>query len=293
MKKIIFVILLALAGLGLYFYPQVANYFSTRNATLAVQEYTDFIESVDMDILEAELTKAQEYNKGLTGELVKDPFMPGSGIVLPKNYWELLHLTDTMGIVSIPKIDLELPFSHGTSPELLLRRVGHLEGSALPVGGLGTHAVLTGHTGLTNAKLFTDLRDLVIGDIFFIQVLHETLAYRVDQIKVVNPEVTEDLLPVPGQDLVTLITCTPYGINSHRLLVRGTRIEYNQEAVDAAQRAAENRGMSAEQRLLLIVTAITSAVMICIIFLVLFLRRRKQEKQEQELKNQPLAELTE
>ena len=153
-------------------------------------------------------------------------------------YLQLLDFEDgMMGYITIAKIGVELPIFHGVGEAVLSRGVGHLPSSGLPIGGNGNHTVLTGHTGLPSAELFTDLTELEIGDMFFVTVLGEVLAYKIDQIKVVLPEETQDLLPVAGEDLCTLITCTPYGINSHRLLVRGRRIpaDYLSELVTPTQ----------------------------------------------------------
>ena len=152
--------------------------------------------------------------------------MPGSGYALPDNYLEVLNTDGIMGRLTIPKIGVDLPIYHGSSEESLQKGVGHIESTSLPIGGEYRHAVLTGHRGLPNAELFTRLDELTVGDTFYIHVLDRTLAYQVDQITTVEPDEMETLRAVPGEDYVTLVTCTPYGVNTHRLLVRGTRVPY-------------------------------------------------------------------
>ena len=158
-----------------------------------------------------------------------------------ESYNELLNLhgSGLMGYVEIPKIDVNLPIYHGTSEEVLQKGIGHLVGSSLPIGGEGFHSVLTGHSGLAGAKLFSDLDQLVPGDTFFLHILGETLAYEVTEINTVLPYETELLLAVPGEDLCTLVTCTPYGVNSHRLLVRGSRVPYEKAMEEALETPKE------------------------------------------------------
>ena len=276
------VILILLAGLVLLFYPQISNYFAQRNASTAVQEYKALVGQWDDALLEEELDKAHAYNAELRPSTINDPFGADRGPELNARYRNLLALNETMAILSIPKIAVTLPVVHGTHPRDLERRVGHLEGSSLPVGGPGTHAVLTGHTGLSSVKLLSDMSVLALGDLFFIQVLNMDLAYEIDQIIVVEPHETQALAPVPGKDYLTLITCTPYGINSHRLLVRGTRVPFSQELVEAETAAAKTRGLSEEEQRLIFAATVTGAVMLVLIFIVLLIVRRKRKKEEEE-----------
>ena len=180
------------------------------------------------DSLKKEKEKAQTYNENLSGDPVHDPFVFGSGYALPENYKEVLNLSEDgiMGYIQIPKILVDLPIYHGTSEEVLEKGVGHIQNTSVPIGGNSTHSVLTGHTGLPNAELFTRLDELVVGDIFYIHVLNEILTYKVYEIKVVLPDNIDELRITSGEDLVTLVTCTPYGVNSHRLLVKAERVEY-------------------------------------------------------------------
>lgn len=243
MKRTGWLRIAAIAGcftlsLGLIGYPFLANYlFEHRTATVA-----DQVEQTGEDLTDArreeELSRAQEYNQTLaSGHVVlTDPFKQIQEQMVMEPYDTLLDLSGdgSMGTVEIPKISVTLPIYHGTSEEVLEKGAGHLAGSSLPVGGTSTHSVLTGHTGLSSARLFTDLTELEVGDVFFLHVLGETLPYEVDQVKVVLPENLSDLSIIPGEDHCTLLTCTPYGVNTHRLLVRGTRT-----TVDQAQETAE------------------------------------------------------
>ncbi|MDO5433015.1 class C sortase [Eubacterium sp.] len=217
---------LFLVGAAVLLYPAVSNYLAEKNQAVVVQNYEQAVQENNKEALEEEWRKAEVYNESLAGDPVKDPFVPGSGYALPQNYQDVLNIEGVMGYVEIPKIDVKLPIYHGTTEEVLEKGVGHIESTALPIGGAYRHTVLTGHRGLPSAELFTRLDELKKGDIFLIHVLDQTHAYKVDQIKTVLPSQLEDIQAVEGRDLVTLLTCTPYGINTHRLLVRGERTEY-------------------------------------------------------------------
>lgn len=222
-------------GAAVFCYPAVSNYLNQKNQAQVVQNYEQAVAGQDEDFLAEEWAKAEEYNENLAGDPVHDPFVPGSGYALPDNYMDVLNLDGVMGRITIPKIDVDLPIYHGTDAETLEKGVGHIEATSLPIGGEYRHAVLTGHRGLPSAELFTRLDELEQGDRFYIHVLDATLAYRVDQILTVEPQELENLVAEPGQDYVTLVTCTPYGINTHRLLVRGTRVPYVPEEEQTAQ----------------------------------------------------------
>ena len=170
---------------------------------------------------------ARKYNEQLQSAIVQDE--NGEGDQAGESYVDLSGVGESIGYITIPKIDLELPIYEGSSADVLQKGIGHMEQSSYPIGGEGTHSVLTGHRGLPDAELFTHLDKMEIGDRFYLHVLDEILAYRVDQIKVVEPNETGDLDIIPGKDYCTLVTCTPYSINTHRLLVRGIRTEYNGE----------------------------------------------------------------
>lgn len=209
---------LLLAGFLLLLYPWLSNYVNRLHSSHAVQHFSDQLQSAGDDILSQQLRLAQAYNAALD--------RLGFSQEVGEEYGTILNFGNgMMGYISIPCIDVLLPIYHGVSPEVLQKGVGHLPQTAFPIGGAGNHCVLTGHTGLPSARLFTDLCKLEPGDRFSITVGHQTATYQVDQIKIVTPAEIQDLMPVDGQDYCTLVTCTPYGINSHRLLVRGCRVE--------------------------------------------------------------------
>lgn len=229
---------LFLGGAAVFCYPAISNYLNQKNQTRVVQHYEQTVTALDDALLAEEWAKAEEYNENLAGDPVHDPFVPGSGYALPDNYLDVLNIDGVMGRITIPKIGVDLPIYHGTDAETLEKGVGHIESTSLPIGGEYRHAVLTGHRGLPSAELFTRLDELEPGDQFYLHVLDATLAYQVDQILTVEPQELETLVAEPGQDYVTLVTCTPYGINTHRMLVRGTRIPYVPEAEQSTQATA-------------------------------------------------------
>lgn len=229
---------LFLGGAAVFCYPAISNYLNQKNQTRVVQHYEQTVTAQDDALLAEEWAKAEEYNENLAGDPVHDPFVPGSGYALPDNYLDVLNIDGVMGRITIPKIGVDLPIYHGTDAETLEKGVGHIESTSLPIGGEYRHAVLTGHRGLPSAELFTRLDELEPGDQFYLHVLDATLAYQVDQILTVEPQGLETLVAEPGQDYVTLVTCTPYGINTHRMLVRGTRVPYVPEAEQSTQAAA-------------------------------------------------------
>ena len=221
-KTVIFLTLGFLIGISVLLYPAFSNYWNSKTQTRAIVNYESVLENIEPEDYSAMFQAAYDYNKALyeTGfHLSNYKDVPG--------YYDTLKLegTDIMGYVKIEKIGVELPLYHGTSDRVLNIGVGHLEGSSLPVGGESTHSVMSAHRGLPSAKLFTDLDRLEYGDTFQITILDQVLTYQVDQVKVVTPQEYNDLLIEEGKDYCTLFTCTPYGINTHRLLVRGVRIE--------------------------------------------------------------------
>lgn len=251
MKRKIFSILfgiLFLAGFGILAYPTVSNQWNTYRQSKLISNYKEVTKNIDTEDFEKEWAKAEHYNDSITVN------QPMSGDVFNESgkedkysaYWNVLNLSGDgiMGYISIPKINVELAIYHGTSDDVLQTGVGHIEGTKLPIGGEGNHTVLAAHRGLPSARLFTDLDQLVEGDKFYIHILDQVLAYQVDQIlPMVDKDDTEALEQAmqieEGQDYVTLFTCTPYGVNTHRLLVRGTRVEYNGEE-DTPQTPAES-----------------------------------------------------
>lgn len=225
---LIIAIIFIIVGTGIFLYPSISNYFAEKNHVEAIRNYDKIVVGIGEDSLKEEKEKAQTYNENLSGDPVHDPFVFGSGYALPENYKEVLNLSEDgiMGYIQIPKISVDLPIYHGTSEEVLEKGVGHIQNTSVPIGENSTHSVLTGHTGLPNAELFTRLDELVVGDVFYIHILNERLAYKVYEIKVVLPDNIDELRITSGEDLVTLVTCTPYGVNSHRLLVKAKRVEY-------------------------------------------------------------------
>lgn len=213
-----------LAGLSIFSYPFISSRLARWRASRVIEEYRQEADALPEEVVREQWEKAEAYNNALIGDPVEDPFIPGSGMQLPQNYLEVLNVMEAMAYIEIPKISVSLPIYHGVSEEVLKKGVGHMEGTAFPIGGSGTHCLLTGHTGLPEAELFTRLTELETGDCFFITVLGKELVYQTDQIEVILPDELGELQTEPGEDYVTLITCTPYGVNSHRLLVRGTRV---------------------------------------------------------------------
>ena len=218
---------LLFVGLALLSYPLFSSWYNARFQEKAIIEYDKTIEAMTDKSREVALEEAREYNDTLTGQGITDPFIPGGGLVLPDNYVSVLDAGGgIMGYVEIPDINVKLPIFHGTGPEVLKRGVGHMEMTAFPIGGKGNHAVLTSHTGLPSSYLFDDLDKLKKGDCFYIEIFGQTTAYEIDDIQVVEPSNTKPLIPVKNKDYVSLVTCTPYAINTHRLMVRGVRIPF-------------------------------------------------------------------
>ena len=238
-RKAIFVIcpLFTMLAIGVILYPLIANYLSEKNRSLIETQYTEAIKQMDTSALDAARAAASAYNETLL-TVPDKPFTKDALIKASESYDTLLNVREDgiMGYVEIPVIGVNLPIYHGTKESTLDRGVGHLLGSSLPVGGTGSHCVLTGHSGLAGQKMFSDLNLIKAGDVFFLRVLGQTLAYRVTDIYTVLPEDTDKLTIDTGRDLCTLVTCTPYGVNSHRLLLRGERTEY-EEAVSVIEDA--------------------------------------------------------
>lgn len=220
---LVFIFLLLIAGIGLFMYPIVSNWYGEYTAHTEIQSYDKTIQKVGDEAIGKLQKAADDYNSALAKH--------DSDKVSSMHYDELLAVAESIGYIEIPKINVYLPIFHGMDDDILQKGIGHMEGTSLPVGGSSTHCVLAGHTGLPSANLFTDLDQLKNGDSFYIHTLDKVLAYQVDQIKVVLPYETDDIQIAQAEDYVTLITCTPYGINSHRLLVRGTRIPYKTQTM--------------------------------------------------------------
>lgn len=220
-------LLLIVGGVGLFVYPRLQMVLADRSQTIAIGNYEEGVSGYDEKWKERELEKARAYNNGLSEVAFPDPFGHGGSLETVGEYEGILNVDrGMMGVLEIPCIEVELPIYHGIGEEVLQKGVGHISQTAFPVGGEGNHTVLSTHRGLPDARLFTDLDELEPGDAFYIRVLGNNLAYEVDQVEVVDPGDVSLLKPEEGKDYVTLLTCTPYGINSHRLLVRGSRVNY-------------------------------------------------------------------
>ncbi|WP_370781054.1 class C sortase [Anaerobutyricum hallii] len=269
MVKKILVTLFIGASLVMMFYPWISNFVNQHQADITVDNYKKKEKSLSEEQKEEMWKKAQMYNADLAKNQVEltDPFVESKSAIKSGLIYNNLLNIDKSGMMcylEIPCINVNLPVFHGTAASTLERGIGHLEGSSLPVGGKSTHAVLTGHTGLNNAKLFTDLTEVKEGDLFFLHTLGKDLAYRVIETEVVLPEETQDLLIRKGKDLVTLITCTPYGVNSHRLFVTGIRTKYTPEEKENAKddRSKDSQWMNAYKKAAIIGLAIALAMII-------------------------------
>lgn len=228
----IFFTLLFLIGFGIMLYPVLSNALSQISYNETISSYEQSVSDENSSLYQSMIQEAVNYNEKLTTSSIVDVFSDPE-ITNSEEYMDILNLNrdGVMGYISIPKIDIKIPIYHGTSSEVLSKGVGHLEGSSFPVGGESTHAILSAHRGLPSARLFTDLDQLEVGDKFYIYILDQIYTYQVDQVLVIEPSETEALQIQDGKDLVTLVTCTPYGVNTHRLLVRGERVEELAEQV--------------------------------------------------------------
>ena len=271
----IFIILIFLVGLGFISYPTVSNLWNQAHQSRAIATYSKQVEKLDDSENKKMLKAARKYNKSL---LKKSDHWKLSKKD-KKKYESLLDISGTgiMGYIEVPKIDCSLPIYHGTDEGALQIAIGHLEGSSLPVGGKSTHCVLSGHRGLPSARLFTDLDQMEEGDIFILNILGRKLAYEVDQIKVVLPEEMSDLEIEEGKDLCTLVTCTPYGINTHRLLVRGHRTEYVEKKVEEEQKEIQTK----KTDIRLMIAGGAGVLILLIIIIVIVIKRRRKRRNQQ------------
>lgn len=261
--------LVFLIGLSLLLYPTVSNYWNSMHQTHAITAYTQEVSTMSEEKYNAILERARAFNDSITNRQSLYALSDKE----QTEYEACLNLDNTgiMGYIEIPSIEVSLPIYHGTSDTVLNSAVGHLDWTSLPVGGKGTHCALSGHRGLPSAKLFTNLDKLAEGDVFIIRVLNEILTYEVDQIRIVNPDETEELQIVDGKDYCTLVTCTPYGINTHRMLVRGHRIE---NLVDSQTVKITSDAVQVEP--ILIAPIIASPVLL--VLLIILLLPNKKEK---------------
>ena len=261
-----------LAGLSLLLYPFVANQWNNYRQKQLISGYEQAVsekeaaEGIDYD---AERKKAEDYNEALLPCVLPDSFAFAESSEVDPVYMNTLNIAgdEMMGSVEIPKINIKIPIYHTTEEEVLNKGAGHLEGSSLPVGGANTHAVISAHRGLPSASLFTDLDQMKVGDHFLLHVLDETLCYEVDKISVVKPEDTTALAVEDGQDLVTLLTCTPYGVNTERLLVRGHRVPYVEEEVKEEKTVLSGSSLHTNYLLWVFVGLFVTALFIFVLYL--------------------------
>ena len=261
-----------LAGLSLLLYPFVANQWNNYRQKQLISGYEQVVsdkeaaEGIDYD---AERKKAEDYNEALLPCVLPDSFALAESSGVDPVYMNTLNIAgdEMMGSVEIPKINIKIPIYHTTEEDVLNKGAGHLEGSSLPVGGANTHAVISAHRGLPSASLFTDLDQMKVGDHFLLHVLDETLCYEVDKISVVKPEDTSALAVEDGQDLVTLLTCTPYGVNTERLLVRGHRVPYVEEEVKEEKTVLSGSSLHTNYLLWVFVGLFVTALFVFVLYL--------------------------
>lgn len=267
-----FLVLLLLAGVSLLLYPSLSDYWNSMHQTRAIASYAETVSQLDTAQYDEMWKAAQDYNRSLAQRETAFALTDEQKAA----YESLLDVSGlgVMGYIEIPEIDCSLPIYHGTEESVLQVAVGHLEWSSLPVGGKGTHCVLSGHRGLPSAKLFTNLDKLAVGDTFLLRVLDEVLTYEVDQILIVEPEQVDALGIVPGEDYCTLVTCTPYGINTHRLLVRGHRVENTPEA------ARMHVTADATQFDPLLVAPVLAIPVLLLLLMILLVPKRRRKSRE-------------
>ena len=278
---IICFILVILLGAGAAAYPLIASINNEHTQSLVQTEYEEKLQQIDTSEIDAALAAAREYNKTISTVQIEN--IDKIKADLPP-YEDLLNLANNgiMGYIEIPAINIDLPIYHGTTGAAMEKGAGHMEGTSLPVGGIGTHAVISAHSGMASAKLFTDLDKLKLGDMFFITVCNQKLAYEVDNIAVVEPTDIDLIRIDTQQDYVTLLTCTPYGVNTHRLLVRGHRVDMAEEAISEVEEKAEpaaSTWMERYEQGILIGIAIFLGLLL-IALLVYFIKRRKDNKEK-------------
>ena len=269
----VFLVLLLLAGVSLLLYPSLSDYWNSMHQTRAIASYAETVSQLDTAQYDEMWKAAQDYNRSLAQRETAFALTDEQKAA----YESLLDVSGlgVMGYIEIPEIDCSLPIYHGTEESVLQVAVGHLEWSNLPVGGEGTHCVLSGHRGLPSAKLFTNLDKLAVGDTFLLRVLDEVLTYEVDQILIVEPEQVDALGIVPGEDYCTLVTCTPYGINTHRLLVRGHRVENTPEAARMHVTADATQFDP-----LLVAPVLAIPVLLLLLMILLVPKRRRKSKED-------------
>ncbi|WP_297391812.1 class C sortase [uncultured Peptoniphilus sp.] len=278
-------IFIFILGLGILSYPMISNWYYRIESNNQVADYKEARELLSKEEIDRRIRLAKIYNDSLGNVVLKDPYSEEEKEKAFENYAQMLELRTKIGIVTIPSIDVELPIYAGTNEEILQKGVGHLEGTSLPIGGESTHTVLTAHSGLPSARLFTDLQKVKMGEKFYIDNIAGTLAYQVDHIDVIDPSDFSQLLVVPEKDYATLLTCTPIMINTHRLIVRGHRVPYVPE-VDEANMKDKGGNLGIDKRLIIL-------LIFAIIILVRYLlsRRKKKLARKRELERAKNIEL--
>ncbi len=281
----ILITIILIAGLAVLLYPTFSDWWNRRRNESLITEYQQVMSQIDDDTYEKMMADARSYNEQHRYNTFTDAFEGEEEYILQHPYDKLLDPTGNhiMGYLEVPKIGQKLAIFHGTSHAVLQEGVGHVEGTSLPIGGENTHAVLAGHRGLPRAKILSDADQLVVGDKFFIYVLDETLAYEIDQIEIVLPNNADFLQIEPDMDLVTLLTCTPYGVNSHRMLIRGHRVPYDPE--DIKEQGRQRRIPERERPVVIAVIALIALfILLTIVRLILAAKdRRKREEEDRAL----------
>ena len=281
-----FAVLLLAAGLLIFNYPTISTLYNQLHQGTGMAEYDENLAKMEQEELDAYKQEAVEYNERLAGSgaVLRDAFTQGDSSADPE-YDGILDMEESgvMGAIEIPGINVYLPIYHGTSADVLNIGVGHLKGTSFPVGGESTHSVLTGHRGLPTAELFTNLDQVKEGDVFYIHILKETLAYQVYAIETVLPEQVDSLGIEQGRDLVTLVTCTPYGINSHRLLIHAERTDYDEMQGDQTKTMNETlwQWLLSQKTFLLSVGIVLIALIYGIIRLIRRIRNNSRKKKEE------------
>lgn len=274
----VLLIVILIAGLSLLLYPSFADYWNSFTQSRAIASYVDMITDLNQEDYSHIWQEAVAYNRSLLDRDVT--FVQTDAQA--QQYTKLLNLADSgiMGYVEIPSIDVQLAIYHGTEEGILQTAVGHLDWTSLPTGGESTHCVLSGHRGLPSARLFTDLDKLAVGDYFMLNILDEVLTYEVDQIRIVEPYDTQELLIREGKDLCTLVTCTPYGVNSHRLLVRGHRVDNMEKAQDVRLTA----DAMVIEKMVVVPFVLAPILLLMLIVLLISTRKKRNRRKDNEKK---------
>ena len=297
---IILAVVFFVAALGLTFYPIISNYVNTLYASEIHTAYEEVIAQTDNSALLEAKELAVAYNESITPGAAQDTYSQESLKEASVDYESQLNIAGDgiMGYVHVPKIGVNLPIYHGTDSDSLDRGIGHLLGSSLPIGGADTHSILTAHSGMASQKMFSDLPQLTVGDVFYLNVLGETLAYQVDQINTVLPHDTTYLGIAQNMDICTLVTCTPFGVNTHRLLVRGSRIPYEAAEVIEEVTVQEDTPSTWEQQYIkgLVIGFAITLIIVIILLLIFFIRKYHRVKMRKacthSIKNEIIREKT-